>query len=169
MKSRAISLGVSVLNIFVLLLNCYGFFRQITYSRVEVIIYIVFTVIALVTSFAIGIFDYLEEKKGSGADESVLQRIVSIQNTLDGVRDEVLQANQIINGNTHKIVHNTEDDVYRYLYDWIQRGGKTVIVTRYLSWGNSTKQMSNMLKKKQKKKTLLFVFMKQKTQNFLEN
>ncbi len=66
----------------------------------------------------------------------------------------VLQIYSYISTVKNIYVHNTKEEVNEYLYDWLNKGGRTVIFTRDLTWVNESSKIRELLEKKSKDKEL---------------
>ena len=51
-------------------------------------------------------------------------------------------------------IHNTKQEVNKYLLDWLNKGSRTVIFTRDLTWADESADILNILEKKARNKEL---------------
>ncbi len=52
-------------------------------------------------------------------------------------------------------VHNSKEKVNKYLFNWLNKGSRTVIFTRDLTWANESGDILNILKRKANNKELI--------------
>lgn len=56
--------------------------------------------------------------------------------------------------NFNSSIHNTKEKVNKYLLDWLNKGSRTVIFTRDLTWADESVDILNTLKRKARNKEL---------------
>lgn len=65
-----------------------------------------------------------------------------------------LQIYSFYKSNYNSSIHNTKDQVNKYLLNWLNKGSRTVIFTRDLTWANESADVLSTLEQKARNKEL---------------
>ena len=66
----------------------------------------------------------------------------------------VIQIHSLYKYNFNSSIHNTKQKVNEYLLDWLNKGSRTVIFTRDLTWADESTEILNTLERKARNKEL---------------
>ena len=80
-----------------------------------------------------------------------------------------IQINSFRISNCNRSVHRNKDKVNQYLLNWLNKGSRTVIFTRDLTWANESGSIRKTLEEKARNRELtICLYRKTETTNFLE-
>lgn len=65
-----------------------------------------------------------------------------------------IQVYSFYKSNNNSSTHNSKEGVNKYLLDWLNKGSRTVIFTRDLTWANESADILNTLERKARNKEL---------------
>lgn len=79
----------------------------------------------------------------------------------------ILQIKKYKSEFVNSVYHNSKEEVNKYLLDWLNSGGRTVIFTRDLTWADESIDIKNILQSKARKNELT-ICLYQNTQTTIE-